>query len=104
MGGANSSRFLNATMTQSGALPSEIPHESEMQTTDAGGDVPTEGQEGMEDETNMTEGGQENTVTEAASVEIPQMPKYDKNAMEDLAPAERLKINQAIANAEQEAR
>lgn len=39
--------------------------------------------------------GEEDTVTDVGPVEVPKAPVYDKNAMEDLAPAERLRINQA---------
>lgn len=46
----------------------------------------------------------EETETLGAPVEIPKPPKFDPNAMEDMAPAERLRYNQAQARAEKEAR
>ena len=68
--------------------------------TTAGETTAAEGEEGE-----AVEGeGEENETTDAAPAEVPQMPTYDKNAMEDLAPAERLRINQAISKAELEAR
>ena len=47
--GLDSSR-LNATMAQSGPLPSDMPTDSEMQTTEVGETpTPMEGQEGNDD-------------------------------------------------------
>ena len=65
------------------------------------GEEPTacEGEEG--------EGGEEvegEETTDAAPAEVTEKPVYDKNAMEDMAPAARLRINKAIASQEAEAR
>ena len=50
------------------------------------------------------EGEDEAGETRKTLEPLPQVPEYDPNSLEDLAPAERLRINQAISKRELEER
>jgi len=66
-----------------------LPGPDEVQDGETAGEETTaqEGEEGEQVE------GEETTTTDATPAELPAIPVYDKNAMEDMAPAERLRIN-----------
>lgn len=97
MGGPNASR-IDASMAMAPAGTDTPTADGE--PTAEGGETPAEGEEGEP----AAEGEGETTDETKATVEtpLPELPNYDKNAMEDLAPAMRLRINQAIAQRERE--
>ena len=71
--------------------------------------APTEGEvdpaaEGQEEGDITAADGDQTTQVDSSQATLPEIPKHDPNSLEDMAPAERLRINQAIVKRELEER